>query len=58
MEKCCFCGKEVKYGNNALPMANGYCCDSCNILIVLPQRFKELKRNGEKKNNRKSRKNN
>lgn len=38
--KCCVCGKKfVGYGNSALPVRKGVCCDSCNAEVVLPVRF-------------------
>ena len=41
VKKCCFCKKEIKgYGNNAEPLKKGYCCDECNIKLVIPTRFK------------------
>ena len=40
---CCICGKESSgYGNNPVPIAyNGRCCDTCNIKVVIPRRFKD-----------------
>jgi hypothetical protein len=38
--KCCFCKKDVgEYGNNAQPVMDGRCCDSCNETIVIPIRI-------------------
>jgi hypothetical protein len=38
--KCCFCKKDAgEFGNNAQPIMNGRCCDSCNDEIVLPIRI-------------------
>ena len=38
--KCCLCNEEIKgYGNNALPLKDGRCCDSCNIAKVIPARL-------------------
>jgi len=38
--KCCFCKKDAgKYGNNALPIMDGRCCDECNDGIVIPIRI-------------------
>lgn len=43
MQKCVICGKEFKgYGNNALPIASGRCCDKCNNDKVIPERFEIL----------------
>lgn len=42
--KCCICRKDAgKYGNNALPLKDGRCCDTCNYDIIIPLRLgKEL----------------
>lgn len=41
MKKCILCGKEIiGYGNNAQPLKEGICCDSCNIYKVIPERLK------------------
>lgn len=37
---CVFCGKSLKYGNNAMPVMEGYCCDTCNFAIVIPERIR------------------
>ena len=29
-------------GNNAQPVADGRCCDSCNSTIVIPQRITDI----------------
>ena len=40
---CAICGKEfVGWGNNALPVADGLCCDECNYEKVIPARLKAL----------------
>jgi len=43
--KCCLCNKEINgYGNNPEPLkrvADGWCCDSCNITRVIPERIKD-----------------
>jgi len=37
---CCICNKEFNgYGNNALPLKKGICCDSCNMNKVIPARL-------------------
>ena len=42
-QKCVICGKPiVGYGNNALPVAEGNCCDQCNQNVVIPARLKDL----------------
>ena len=34
--RCVICGKEYSgFGNNAEPLAKGFCCDICNTLVVL-----------------------
>ncbi len=52
--KCCLCNKEIKKkytpkgelywkdGNNAQPLKDGRCCDSCNDNKVIPERIKRL----------------
>lgn len=33
--KCVICGKEIKeWGNNALPLADGTCCNECNNHVI------------------------
>lgn len=40
MEICSICGKQYKgYGNNARPVNDGRCCDTCNYKIVIPKRI-------------------
>lgn len=40
---CSICGKMyIGYGNNAMPVNEGVCCDDCNHNIVMPERLKEL----------------
>lgn len=39
--KCVICGGPLgKYGNNAQPVADGRCCDDCNVRKVIPARIK------------------
>ena len=39
-KKCVICGEEFEgYGNNAEPVAEGFCCDKCNLSIVVPARI-------------------
>lgn len=41
--KCCICGKEIiGYGNNAMPVSEGRCCDECNSDFVIPVRLSVL----------------
>lgn len=49
--KCCICGKEIEKkkdadghvywdtGHNAMPIADGRCCDQCNDTKVIPARL-------------------
>ena len=40
MGKCCLCGKDYgEWGNNALPVKDGRCCDDCNTMKVIPARL-------------------
>jgi len=33
--KCVLCGKDKEgFGNNAQPLANGRCCDICNLKVL------------------------
>ena len=43
-EYCCFCGASLTKSNcnNALPLKNGYCCNDCNVSIVIPYRFNQI----------------
>ena len=39
---CCLCNKDYSdYGNSALPIYEGFCCDKCNTKKVTPARIKE-----------------
>lgn len=41
---CCLCGKPyMGYGNNAMPVKSGQCCDECNLKVVIPARLNALK---------------
>jgi hypothetical protein len=41
---CCICGNSyLGYGNYAMPVKDGYCCDKCHSEQVIPARFKALK---------------
>ena len=44
--KCCFCGDRFRgWGNNPAPiLEKGVACSACNAAIVLPQRFRDVKR--------------
>lgn len=40
-ERCSICGGEITgRGNNAAPVADGRCCDACNMAVVVPERRK------------------
>ena len=48
--KCIICGEQiVGYGNNAEPVAEGRCCDDCNISKVIPARISQLKASRKEK---------
>ena len=37
---CVICGYEIiGFGNNALPVKVGQCCDACNDTVVIPRRL-------------------
>lgn len=38
---CDICGREGR-NNNAQPVVNGYCCDACNEMYVIPARIKAM----------------
>ena len=41
---CVICGEHYSgYGNNAEPIADGKCCDDCNLKYVIPARFEALR---------------
>ena len=42
---CCICGKEYEgYGYNPFPVKKeGYCCQSCNYSVVVPERWERHK---------------
>jgi hypothetical protein len=47
-KRCVLCGEGYcGYGNNALPLMEGRCCDKCNFEKVLPARMGNLKEMGE-----------
>lgn len=40
---CSICGGTyTHWGNNAYPINNGRCCDTCDLLDVIPARIKKL----------------
>ena len=40
---CSICKNKIngKYGHNAQPINNGRCCDTCNLMYVVPTRMKQ-----------------
>lgn len=50
-KKCCICGKDYgEFGNNALPIREGRCCDYCNARFIIPSRLFLMKNPGKKFN--------
>lgn len=44
--KCCICGRKFTgWGNNAQPVKDGKCCDTCNFTKVIPARIDALHNN-------------
>ena len=42
-KKCVLCGKRYSgWGNDAWPLADGYCCDKCNNEKVIPARIAQM----------------
>lgn len=47
--KCSICGGMIEgYGNSALPVNDGRCCDKCNGEVVVPRRANDAKGEKEK----------
>ncbi|MBQ6100915.1 MAG: hypothetical protein IJL04_01335 [Bacteroidales bacterium] len=41
--KCVICGGTFEeWGNNAMPVKKGTCCDSCNRHVVIPARLEAV----------------
>lgn len=41
-QTCCLCKQEIEgFGNNAMPLKEGWCCDKCNLIKVIPTRLKQ-----------------
>ena len=38
--ECCICGRRITNGNSAYPVNLGKCCDTCNLIVVVPARIK------------------
>lgn len=52
--KCCFCNVKFEgYGNSALPLRDGVCCDVCNIEKVIPERIRRLEKYQNEEHKRK-----
>ena len=32
-----------EFGHNAEPINSGRCCDTCNLMVVVPRRIKEMR---------------
>jgi hypothetical protein len=47
-DTCIICGKPYYFGNNAAPVANGFCCDHCHLEVVIPARMAQLKKPRQK----------
>lgn len=46
MKICSICGKKYnEYGNNAMPINDGQCCDKCNYTVVIPRRMEIVFKN-------------
>lgn len=44
MKVCSICHKPYTgWGNNAMPVNDGECCDECNWLVVIPARLERIK---------------
>lgn len=43
---CSICQRLIagSYGNNAEPVNDGRCCDSCDSLVVIPARLRQMAR--------------
>lgn len=52
---CCFCHKHfVGFGNDPWPAFMGddsYCCDDCNMEIVIPARIKDMEEHNRRRMN-------
>lgn len=46
--ECCICKQEIPpvgdwvHGNDAHPVADGRCCNECDMAVVVPARMKEM----------------
>jgi len=40
---CEICGVQLfRDGHNAMPVKEGRCCDSCNIMVIVPERARRM----------------
>ncbi len=46
MTNCSICEDKInnRFGHNAWPINDGRCCDTCNMTIVIPKRFENLRK--------------
>ena len=43
LTKCSICTKILQgFGNNAEPVSAGRCCNTCNTIIVIPERIRQF----------------
>lgn len=48
--ECCICRQEIPpvgdwtQGNDAWPVADGRCCNQCDMAVVVPARLREMRR--------------
>ena len=53
--KCCICKGEIEkkgtwnQGNNAEPVRKGRCCDSCDVMVVIPMRMRLMAINSQRR---------
>jgi|TARA_R110000824_G_scaffold272287_2_gene460795 DNA-directed RNA polymerase subunit RPC12/RpoP len=48
---CIICdSQEFGYGNNAMPIKDGICCDACNLKVIIA-RIKQIKEGKAKTSN-------
>ena len=45
--ECSICSEEITdwHGHNAEPVNSGRCCNICNMMVVIPERIKEMSNN-------------
>lgn len=43
MQRCSICGEAYEgFGHNAEPVSAGRCCETCNVLRVIPERMRRI----------------